>query len=493
MKSKYFPLEMAKMMKNKNMDKMDSIRMMQSATSVVMENPDVLHWKNEDVVHWFKKLGCDKYVEKIEKSGLDGKKLLNCDAKIIEKEFGVSERGEINKIMKNLELLRGLKVEQPKVVQINTNIKADNEIEENENSDEEDDNNSITKHFGVLSLKSMERKTESHYVPNNNEEDGNPLKTETELDKAPKVSVLQEFTKELEYFYSSINVNGLNYFVNFEEITNIEYKVGQGGFSEVFLGKWQGNRVAIKKLTHKKICDSDILQKFINEINIISSLRHPNIVLYMGAAVDKDNYYMILEYLPQGSLFDLIHKEKRYLEEGQKIKIANDIAIAIKYLHNKNIVHCDLKSSNILLDGNLNIKLGDFGLSRFLTNSSKEKNHGRIGTPHWMAPEILKGGKYEPSADVFSYGMILWELLTYRIPYHNIDPNQIVNLITKEKKIVQVPDEGNLLLRTISEACIQYDPKARPTMDKILGLFQKVDREEIRMRSIMNEVYEFLT
>ena len=212
----------------------------------------------------------------------------------------------------------------------------------------------------------------------------------------------------------------------------------------------------------------------------------------MGASIDKDNYYMITEYLPKGSLFDLIHTEKFKFDDKTKIKIAFDIAVAIKYLHSRNVVHCDLKSSNVLLDDNFNIKLGDFGLSRFL-NSGKEPTHGRIGTPHWMAPEILKGGTYQFPADIFSYGMILWELITYKIPYHNIDPMKIVDLITKEKKIVKVPNEGNPVLRRIAQRCIQYEPSDRPSLDVVLEVLGKVNKENSLVDNCTEEIYEFIS
>ena len=235
----------------------------------------------------------------------------------------------------------------------------------------------------------------------------------------------------------------------------------------------------------------------------------------MGASVDKENYYMISEYLPNGTLFDLLHnnnntnsnnnnknnnnygeninnnslistnnnsinnnffnfnnfdnhpKNSFYLNDSNKIKIALQIALVIKYLHSRKIVHCDLKSPNILIDKNYNIKLGDFGLSRFIGKNS-ENIKGKIGTPHWMAPEILLGGKYEYHSDIFSYGMILWEILTGDIPYNNIDPKKIENLITNEKNIVKVPDYGNLILRKLCKKCINYDPQKRPNINEIL-------------------------
>jgi serine/threonine protein kinase len=90
--------------------------------------------------------------------------------------------------------------------------------------------------------------------------------------------------------------------------------------------------------------------------------------------------------------------------------------MALQYLHRKKILHCDLKSQNILLNEDWTVKICDFGLARYKEKFQKD-NHGKIGTPHWMAPEILRGEKYEESADVYSFGVIVWEMLTGEIPY----------------------------------------------------------------------------
>lgn len=104
---------------------------------------------------------------------------------------------------------------------------------------------------------------------------------------------------------------------------------------------------------------------------------------------------MVTEFLSGGSLFDYLHKKKEKLNEEQIFEICKDVALGMAYLHGKNVLHCDLKSSNVLIDENWNVKLCDFGLSRINSTKNKRKNKAiRVGTPHWMAPEILKGEKY---------------------------------------------------------------------------------------------------
>jgi serine/threonine protein kinase len=125
---------------------------------------------------------------------------------------------------------------------------------------------------------------------------------------------------------------------------------------------------------------------------------------------------MITEFVNKGSLFEMLHQKKYLLEDDRIIKIAKQIAMALQYLHKKKILHCDLKSQNILLNDDWTVKICDFGLARYKEKFQKD-NHGKIGTPHWMAPEILRGEKYEEAADVYSFGVILWEMMTGEIPY----------------------------------------------------------------------------
>jgi len=104
------------------------------------------------------------------------------------------------------------------------------------------------------------------------------------------------------------------------------------------------------------------------------------------------------------------------------------MALAIQYLHTKNILHCDLKSQNILLTEDWQVKICDFGLARY-KDKFKRDNHGKVGTPHWMAPEILRNEKYTEAADVYSFGVILWELVTCEIPHRGRSVPQIVGSV----------------------------------------------------------------
>ena len=302
-------------------------------------------------------------------------------------------------------------------------------------------------------------------------------------------------------FYSSLNNNSLNFFINYDEIKKEKTIVGEGGMGLVSLGEWQGKKVALKKIKLKygKKGNEYILKKFINEINIISSMRHPNILLYMGTTIDNDNYYMITEYLPKGSLYEYLHNKRGFLTDYQKIKISFQIAIAIQYIHSRKILHCDLKSSNVLIDEDFKIKLSDFGLSYFMSEAPEKMGEG---TYHWMAPEILNEGKYEATADIFSYGMILWEILTGKTPYYNINKSfftkqQLKDIVNEKyennEEIVPIPKTGNIVLRFIASKCLQYEPEKRLSLNSILKYLSRANKCYEEIDEVAVEMYNFVS
>lgn len=176
-----------------------------------------------------------------------------------------------------------------------------------------------------------------------------------------------------------------------------------------------------------------LIRDFNGEVNILSKLRHPNVTLMFGV-VQFPLYCIVTEYVPCGSLFDLLHRHKRALSVPQLVRMAKEIACALSYLHSKHIVHCDLKSSNILLSETGCVKLCDFGLAINLVNDCSNPRSektgkrlfvdderpiycGCIGTHQWMAPEVMRGEAMTKAADVYSFGVILYEMITRRIPY----------------------------------------------------------------------------
>ncbi|EYU38986.1 hypothetical protein MIMGU_mgv1a0029381mg, partial [Erythranthe guttata] len=194
----------------------------------------------------------------------------------------------------------------------------------------------------------------------------------------------------------------------------LKEEVGQGSFAVVYRGIWNGSDVAVKVYYGNQYTEQ-VLLDYRKEIDIMRRLRHPNVLLFMGAVCTDEKLAIVTEYLTRGSLFKALHKNNQSLDIRRRLKMAIDVARGMNYLHHRNppIVHRDLKSSNLLVDKSWTVKVGDFGLSKLKCATFLTAKSGR-GTPQWMAPEVLRNEPSTEKSDVFSYGVILWELMTQR-------------------------------------------------------------------------------
>ena len=190
-------------------------------------------------------------------------------------------------------------------------------------------------------------------------------------------------------------------------------RVGAGAFAVVYEGKYRGQSVAVKHLQLANINEKVILD-FHTEVAMIKSLRHPNIVHAMGACIDP--ICLVTEFCTRGSLFGILHKKTLKLPWELRLKLGMDAARGMRFLHTHKptIIHRDLKSLNLLVDEQWTLKVTDFGLSRF---KSQQLMTGQCGTFQWMAPEVVASQSYTEKADVYSFGVNLWELWTRKVPY----------------------------------------------------------------------------
>ncbi|KRX06204.1 Sterile alpha motif/pointed domain [Pseudocohnilembus persalinus] len=259
-------------------------------------------------------------------------------------------------------------------------------------------------------------------------------------------------------------------------------KIGTGGYGEVYKGSWLGQDVAVKQYGKIKTRFSKRRAfDFISEVQVINNLRHPNIVLYMGVCITPTHYLLINEYLEQGSLFDHIHIKKSHIDMDRVLYIVEDIALGMSYLHARKVLHCDLKSPNVLVDQSWNVKLCDFGLSRIrdkLQNRKKRKKQGKIGTVYWMAPEIMREEEYNEKADVYSFGIILWELLARKIPYDKMSQVQIIGSVGYDDNFkLETPKNGPPELIKMMEQCLERNPKNRPDFQEIVSKVQNISKK----------------
>ena len=303
-----------------------------------------------------------------------------------------------------------------------------------------------------------------------------------------KKDILKEKIKEIKEKEKSLGVippNDLSSYSrgfenNFEiSLDELEFdeensEVGKGTFGDVLRGTWRGEDVAVKFLKGSMIDSPESIKQFVDECNILKNLHHPNILLYMGACTVGPQYFVVTEYCDNGNLFEYLHMEKNtILNYDDARRIALEIAYGMNYLHGFKppILHRDLKSMNVLLDRNLTVKLADFGNTRsFQLQMTKQK-----GTFQWMAPEVIRGNTYSESSDVFSFGIIMNELVTRAPPYQGTDKKDVA------KKVVNNPnyrpqynakivpkDWVDLMVK-----CWQHDEKKRPTFNEVIDLLLK--------------------
>ncbi|BAT92362.1 hypothetical protein VIGAN_07106000 [Vigna angularis var. angularis] len=252
--------------------------------------------------------------------------------------------------------------------------------------------------------------------------------------------------------------------IDFSELT-VGTRVGIGFFGEVFRGIWNGTDVAIKVFLEQDLT-AENMEDFCNEISILSRLRHPNVILFLGACTKPPRLSMVTEYMELGSLYYLIHLsgQKKKLNWRRRLRMLRDICKGLMCIHRMKVVHRDLKSANCLVNKHWTVKICDFGLSRLMTESPM-RDSSSAGTPEWMAPELIRNEPFTEKCDIFSLGVIMWELCTLSRPWEGIPPERVVYSVANEASRLEIP-EGPLG-RLISDCWAESHE--RPSCEEILS------------------------
>ncbi|KAI4984983.1 hypothetical protein ZWY2020_017613 [Hordeum vulgare] len=268
----------------------------------------------------------------------------------------------------------------------------------------------------------------------------------------------------------------LDYEILWEDLV-IGEQVGQGSCGTVYHALWYGSDVAVK-LFSKQEYSEEMVNTFRQEVSLMKKLRHPSIILFMGAVASQERLCIVTEFLPRGSLFQLLQKNTGKLDPRRKLNMAIDIARGMNYLHNSipTIVHRDLKSSNLLVDKNWTVKVADFGLSRLKLETFLSTKNGK-GTPQWMAPEVLRSEPSNEKSDVYSYGVVLWELVTQKIPWDTLNPIQIIAAVGFMDHRLEIPSNTDPQWASIIESCWDSDPQRRPSFQELLERLQELQKQ----------------
>ncbi|TKY53468.1 Serine/threonine-protein kinase CTR1 [Spatholobus suberectus] len=256
----------------------------------------------------------------------------------------------------------------------------------------------------------------------------------------------------------------------------LKENIGTGSFGTVLRADWRGSDVAVKILKVQGF-DPGRFEEFLKEVSLMKRLRHPNIVLLMGAVVQPPKLSIVTEYLSRGSLYELLHMPNvgSSLSERRRLSMAYDVASGMNYLHQMRppIVHRDLKSPNLLVDDSYTVKVGDFGLSRTKANTFLSSKTA-AGTPEWMAPEVIRGELSNEKCDIFSFGVILWELVTLQQPWRQLNPSQVVAAVGFMGKRLEIPRHVNPEVAALIELCWATEPSRRPSFSYIMKYLQQI-------------------
>nr|POE65851.1 serine/threonine-protein kinase sty46 [Quercus suber] len=296
-------------------------------------------------------------------------------------------------------------------------------------------------------------------------------------------------------------------------------KIASGSYGDLYKGTYCSQEVAIKVLKPERV-NSDMQREFAQEVFIMRKVRHKNVVQFIGACTKPPSLCIITEYMSGGSVYDFLHKQKGVFKLPSLIRVAIDVSKGMDYLHKNNIIHRDLKAANLLMDENEVVKVADFGVARVKTQSGVMT--AETGTYRWMAPEasgcntrlcsqnkpcgsvgrkivfeflnilsktfqesdhfviclpesffalkVIEHKPYDHKADVFSFAIVLWELLTGKLPYEYLTPLQAaVGVVQKGLRPI-IPKHTHPKLAELLEKCWQQDPALRPDFSEIIEI-----------------------
>ncbi|CAF2114014.1 unnamed protein product [Brassica oleracea] len=258
----------------------------------------------------------------------------------------------------------------------------------------------------------------------------------------------------------------------------------QGAFGKLYRGTYNGDDVAIKILERPENDPEKAQlmgQQFQQEVMMLATLKHANIVRFIGACRRSMVWCIVTEYAKGGSLRQFLTKrQNRAVPLKLAVKQALDVATGMAYVHGLGYIHRDLKSDNLLISADRSIKIADFGVARIEVKT--EGMTPETGTYRWMAPEMIQHRPYTQKVDVYSFGIVLWELLTGMVPFQNMTAVQAAFAVVNRGVRPSIPDDCLPVLRNILTRCWDADPEVRPPFTEIVMMLERAEAE------VMNNV-----
>jgi len=255
--------------------------------------------------------------------------------------------------------------------------------------------------------------------------------------------------------------------------------IGGGGMADVYKAHDTilDRMVAVKILHAQLANDEEFLEKFRLEAKGAARLSHPNIVGIYDVGHDAGKYFIVMEYIAGETLKKRVQREGR-LSVEESLRIAKEIARALREAHANNLVHCDIKPHNILVTADGRVKVADFGIARAVTSSTMTYNGNIVGSVHYFSPEQAKGTKITPKSDIYSLGVVLYEMLTGELPFTGETTVSIAlkHLQEEPKPIGQYDYTLPPMVEAIVQRTMAKNPSERPNSDELIEDIQHTER-----------------
>jgi serine/threonine protein kinase len=232
--------------------------------------------------------------------------------------------------------------------------------------------------------------------------------------------------------------------------------------------------VAIKTIRITYLTEN-LKQSFLDEIAAMYKIRYDHVLGIFGACIEPNYYALVVEYMSLGSLFDVLHKKEHALSWANRWSIALQMTKGINYLHTMSIIHRDIKSLNFLMESASNgylVKISDFGLVKIRQETSKrtaesDRQQVSAGTLQWKAPELLKFGKPSKASDIYSLGVVFWELATRCVPYDELDEATIREGVKAGERL-EIPNDVPSHYTSIISNAWSQEPSKRSTAQELI-------------------------
>ncbi|XP_032875634.1 tyrosine-protein kinase Lyn isoform X1 [Amblyraja radiata] len=254
------------------------------------------------------------------------------------------------------------------------------------------------------------------------------------------------------------------------ESVKLVKKLGAGQFGEVWMGYYNNTtKVAVKNLKPGTMS----VEAFLEEANLMKKLLHDRLVRLYAVVTKGDPIYIIAEYMSKGSLLDFLKTDEgRRLVLPKMIDFSAQIAEGMAYIERKNYIHRDLRAANVLVSDNLMCKIADFGLARIIEDNEYTAKEGAKFPIKWTAPEAISYGSFTIKSDVWSFGILLYEIITYgKIPYPGMSNTEVVNAIGRGYRMPR-PEECPQELYDVMKDCWKSSAENRPTFEYLKGLLE---------------------